>query len=147
MKVPEKELLGAVRHKHIMTSVKYMQNDETAESKRIYARLNAARPPELKVTVDDPLKQRSIPPVAIKEVSPSTMERVPEAPWSVVASSKKTTKPVFPYHGMYPGMFPVGGTYNPIFPMMPPNYSYMLPVPPQGTKNIIYQGNVTINNY
>ena len=48
---------------------------------------------------------------------------------------------------MYPGMFPVGGTYNPIFPMMPPNYSYTLPVPPQGTKNIIYQGNVTINNY
>ena len=125
-----------------------MRNDKRAESKHIYACLNSARPSELKVVVDDPLKQQSVPSAAIKEVAQLSMEEAQVAPCSVVISTRQTRKPILPIHDMHNSMSPIGGTQNPLFPVIPPHFSYMpVLVRLQATKLIIYQGNVTINNY
>ena len=117
VKVPESEILGASRHKSLQTTATYMRQDETAEAKRVFAKMNASRPPQLKVNPTDPLERQILPTISPRNVpvvntNVTNVASLPSAPFFQKFANHNSrvhgTNPVGGFvGGKYDGMFPV----------------------------------------
>ena len=142
--VPESEILGASRHKSLQTTTTYMRQDQAAEAKRVYAKLNASRPPQLKVNATDPLEKQIVPgftPRALPVLN-TTIRNVASLP--SLPFFKNLQKPNSRVHGTNPVGGFVGGTYGGMFPGFCNNF--FMPMQQYPVPIIHYHGNVTINN-
>ena len=121
-----------------------MHQDQMAEAKRVYAKLNASRPPQLKVNASDPLERQIVPGFTPRSlpVFNTTVNNVASLPsFPLFKNLQNHNSCVYGTNSV--GRF-IGGTYGVMFHGFCNNF--FIPMQQYPVPIVHYHGNVTINN-